>query len=643
MSFNYRTMNKNKILLITIIIFSIGILYNSCKKKDENKDNTPNDLEQKLTTNMNTLHDAAVLYADKIQQSGDSIAAFVAMKNQLTESPEVSGGWFHNLEYLEVEFANGLKSPINIIPVSDSGEHLSRGGGSANSLEVFNFKKVQTKDIKNNKVLVLLPYPHVFFYSSTDIQNLKASFQGGSQELDVDVEVGNKVDLQDLDRLGDYGFIILDVHGTKHGFFLAFLEKEYDSTEIWFPEEEINEVFNVHTIPPEKIANGQIEIGLDILYRKNGRISFSFNILITEDYIRQLNVDMSDAIVFGNHCYSGHTADGPNENNLPQAWRSRGVATYYGYALANQKSLPVDNDFSKAMERLLIKGLVADGDTTGSANLYADGSVPFFNPSKNYRVNRYKMLEPIGDPAPPSDPLYFNQFFDKDYKYPGCGGELVDERDHQVYKTVCIGDQVWMAENLRYEVPGSKVPEGKDISIYGRLYDYNTITAGGGVWEEGMEPIQGICPDNWHVPHRDDWKYLIKELGGEPGVDWFINNDAIGKATIQMLGQDPSIYNYDFLSSDPLYNSSGFSSLSTGLGVIPDGSNYEYRSDDGRPFFWSSSPLAQELDGDGNPTGEYDTESRWGLRIIPGLYFELNITHPTVAEKYYPCRCVKDK
>jgi uncharacterized protein (TIGR02145 family) len=82
-------------------------------------------------------------------------------------------------------------------------------------------------------------------------------------------------------------------------------------------------------------------------------------------------------------------------------------------------------------------------------------------------------------------------------------GMLTDPRDGQQYRTVRIGDQQWMAENLNYN-GGMRTCYNRDPSqcgIYGGLYS----------WEEAME----VCPAGWHLPTLEEWEILSAFLGGE--------------------------------------------------------------------------------------------------------------------------------
>ena len=118
-----------------------------------------------------------------------------------------------------------------------------------------------------------------------------------------------------------------------------------------------------------------------------------------------------------------------------------------------------------------------------------------------------------------------------------CDGNITDSRDNKIYKTVQIGTQCWMAQNLNIgtmimgiqsQTPGN---DNQNTSIekycwgYGLSGDDSSKCATYGglyLWEEMMAydtsrinapGRQGICPAGWHVPTDNEWKCLEMTLG----------------------------------------------------------------------------------------------------------------------------------
>jgi len=81
--------------------------------------------------------------------------------------------------------------------------------------------------------------------------------------------------------------------------------------------------------------------------------------------------------------------------------------------------------------------------------------------------------------------------------------DFIDPRDGKIYKTVKIGNQIWMAENLNYECRGSKIYDNALVPAekYGRLYDWKTA--------------KKACPPGWHLPSEAEWGMLIAATGGK--------------------------------------------------------------------------------------------------------------------------------
>ena len=91
---------------------------------------------------------------------------------------------------------------------------------------------------------------------------------------------------------------------------------------------------------------------------------------------------------------------------------------------------------------------------------------------------------------------------------------IIDVRDGEVYKTVKIGNQTWMAENLRYNASGSWLNPINPSVQYGRLYDWGTVMNGASSSSSSPSGVQGICPSGWHVPSDAEWATLENAIGG---------------------------------------------------------------------------------------------------------------------------------
>ena len=103
-----------------------------------------------------------------------------------------------------------------------------------------------------------------------------------------------------------------------------------------------------------------------------------------------------------------------------------------------------------------------------------------------------------------------------------------DTRDGQTYKTVKIGDQVWMAENLNYETDNSFCynDSAEYCEKYGRLYTWAAAMDSAGTWStngkgcgygkkcdvdstDSATLVRGVCPEGWHLPSHTEWYILF--------------------------------------------------------------------------------------------------------------------------------------
>jgi len=103
----------------------------------------------------------------------------------------------------------------------------------------------------------------------------------------------------------------------------------------------------------------------------------------------------------------------------------------------------------------------------------------------------------------------------------------------RTYKTVVIGTQTWMAENLNYKTPdgNSRCHPGNDntntndadnanCNTYGRLYNWATAIGINSSFNSSpynpssSTKYRGVCPIGWHIPNNDEWNTLMNSVGG---------------------------------------------------------------------------------------------------------------------------------
>lgn len=104
---------------------------------------------------------------------------------------------------------------------------------------------------------------------------------------------------------------------------------------------------------------------------------------------------------------------------------------------------------------------------------------------------------------------------------------FTDSRDGETYRTVKIGNQVWMVDNLRFKAEESYAPGNDEANIakYGRLYTWTTTLGIPADFSEQspakdmemyhnirQDNYQGIAPDGWHIPSYKEWEQLLENL-----------------------------------------------------------------------------------------------------------------------------------
>ena len=213
-------------------------------------------------------------------------------------------------------------------------------------------------------------------------------------------------------------------------------------------------------------------------------------------------------------------------------------------------------------------------------------------------------------------------------------GTMTDSRDGQTYKTVTIGTQTWMAENLNYAYTDVPYKQGNytsdstswcykddanNCSKYGRLYTWAAAMDSVGTWSTNGKgcgygttcsptyPVRGVCPEGWHLPTEAEFETLFTAVGGESIAG-------------QKLKSTTGWTTYSGITNEDAF---AFSALPAGLRYYYGG----YGNEGDNAYFWSST----------------EDDSRYADSMR--LYYSIDDAYLTnYYGKYYgiSVRCLKD-
>lgn len=160
-------------------------------------------------------------------------------------------------------------------------------------------------------------------------------------------------------------------------------------------------------------------------------------------------------------------------------------------------------------------------------------------------------------------------------------GTMTDERDGQTYKTVKIGTQTWMAENLNYaylhptsELDSSSFCYKDSVSYcekYGRLYlwsaamdslgkfSMNGKGCGYGPLCSPTYPVRGVCPKGWHLPDTTEWNALVTAVGGKSAAAKKLKSNSGWKYWLRVFGGNGSdSYSFAALSAGDRFSGGNY-------------------------------------------------------------------------------------
>ena len=217
----------------------------------------------------------------------------------------------------------------------------------------------------------------------------------------------------------------------------------------------------------------------------------------------------------------------------------------------------------------------------------------------------------------------------------------VTDIDGNTYDAVRIGDQIWMASNLRTtrEPNGEEIPENdndwepcrffpnndpSNVPTYGYLYNWYAVMHDESASNTNPSGVQGICPNGWHVPSDAEWIQLTSFVGSQSEYCCDGTSSNIAKSLAATTGWLESPY----LSCSICFNLS--SNNATGFSAVGAG------WDGGVGFnaitgLWSSTPYSLE-----------DNTSSIYIRKLDGLESFVTRTTSFGRTDGWSVRCLKD-
>lgn len=232
----------------------------------------------------------------------------------------------------------------------------------------------------------------------------------------------------------------------------------------------------------------------------------------------------------GNSSSSAKSSDSEKKSSLFESSSSMGKKDDFSSSSFFSSSSVVKNDSSAE---------ISDAETSSSLNECLS-STPDLSSSSEKKENISSSLAESSSATIPSKLYDCNvykcittQYLNPEIDY----GEYLDVRDNQVYRTVVIGNQVWMAQNLNYaDSVSTKSLKGRswcydnkkeNCQIMGRLYSWSAAMDSVVLLESGYKcgygakyctslgVVQGICPSGWHLPSLEEFESLVLLRSGK--------------------------------------------------------------------------------------------------------------------------------
>ncbi|MCB0735638.1 MAG: hypothetical protein KDC76_13730, partial [Bacteroidetes bacterium] len=324
-----------KFILVSLAV-SFTVLFSTCKKEPSGPDVQiePTITFEDVASVLTTQERASLRVEQEFQTESDEVAVLFNVAKWLLNQPDVQQVFMEDYA-LEVHYTSGIVSDLVLEYTNMDGRAYFRGGGAdqGSKLEPFtsgeiSLKAMQDKIIENKKVLVFIPFDLQFNYIKSEVEKKIKAFP---LDLDVTVVTGTDADLDVVRTFNQYGLIVLNTHGQPDGFEVRtnaplFSSARIIDTTVVVPASLVEQQALAAGISLADIENGAIKLNAKVTIESDTNkiplgFKYVYSIQVTDKFIRKIP-RLNDAVVFGNYCFSGYTADGPSTRNIPEAFKS---------------------------------------------------------------------------------------------------------------------------------------------------------------------------------------------------------------------------------------------------------------------------------------------------------------------------------
>ena len=571
----------NKLSVLCIMV--VGLILTSCEREDSQAKrfpSTPEEIEESVKNTQRIVSECSVIVEQAIFSAyysnglvdPDEIAKNIeTIKGVVSAEPMPSGAGII-LELDDSTFTN-----IQLIAEDDERMFIETAKSVA-AVGGFSEEIIDDYYIPNGsgKALILAPFQRSFL---TDLNKISSMLEAAGYK--VYIKKNEEADLESFrgDTLNKYDIVFIRTHGfgyakTKGGDYSSLLltGEKYDAVKANQLKEENKELWR---------ALGSSDFRINYNY-SHFSISVPWLKLTTTK-------SFTNSWIYAGACQSAMYDTGPM--SLSEEFLKLGAKGYNGFdvsvisALANPVAIKMTELFSSGLS-------FSDASNEVRKGNYIKKLTRIIYPNQTADVSIFDDNQVDEKPFYLVDPTNTSGIiFNPNVNY----GSFTDSRDNNVYRTLQLGDQIWMAENLRYLThvspsssdagnwvngyQGTSVNEAKatdNYSTYGVLYT--------------LSEASGACPTGWHLPSNEDWiifeNYLIANGYNYDGTT---ADNKIAAALASVFGWESSTVMGSVGNSDypDKKNITGFSGIPAGV-RLDQGGKFDYL---GTNTTWWSSTL----------------------------------------------------